>query len=212
MKIRIHPTAIVEPNVRIGEGTSVWDGVHIRSGAIIGEECIIGEKTYIAGEVRIGDRCKLNAYVYIPSGVTIETGVMIAAHTVFTNDQYPRACTPDLSRLRPSEVDEHTRATVVREGATIGANCTIGNDLVVGRFAMVGMASVVTRSVRDFHLVLGSPARPVGAVCRCGQPLFRFDQEEFASPEVVACSHCGWAYRVHGTSVEDLASDAALAA
>lgn len=212
MSIRIHQTAIVEANVRIGEGTSVWDNVHIRSGSVIGKDCIIGEKTYIAGDTRIGNRCKVNAYVHIPAGVTLEDGVMVAAHTVFTNDQYPRACTPDLGRLRPSEIDAHTRHTVVREGATIGANCTIGNDIVIGRFAMVGMGSVVTRSVRDFHLVVGSPARPVGVVCRCGQPLFRFDDAPLPDGEQIVCLQCGCGYRVDGQTLEDLAVEGALAA
>ncbi|MCX7700610.1 MAG: N-acetyltransferase, partial [Gemmataceae bacterium] len=141
----IHPTAIIEPEVRIGRNTRVWDHVHIRRGARIGEDCIIGEKTYIAYDVRIGDRVKINAFVYICAAVTIEDGVMIAAGTVFTNDRFPRAVTPDLRQLRPSLPDEHTRPTRVREGATIGANCTIGCDLTIGRWAMIGMGSGVTR-------------------------------------------------------------------
>ena len=100
---------------------------------------------------------------------------MISAGTVFTNDRFPRATVPDLSSLRPSEPDEHTRPTLVREGATIGAGSVIGCDLVVGRWSMVGMGSVVTRSVPDFHLVVGHPARSVGCVCRCGEPFLRFD-------------------------------------
>ena len=155
--IKIHPTAIIEDGVKIGEGTSVWDNVHIRHGAEIGEECIVGEKTYIAYDVKIGNRVKINAMVYICAAVTIEDGVMISAGTIFTNDRFPRATFPDLKTLRPSEPDEHTLPTLVREGATIGAGCVIGNDLEIGRWAMVGMGSVVTKSVPDFHLVLGSP-------------------------------------------------------
>jgi UDP-3-O-[3-hydroxymyristoyl] glucosamine N-acyltransferase len=153
--VRIHPSALVEDRVTIGAGTSVWDGVHIRHGASIGEQCIIGEKTYVAYDVKIADRCKINANVYICAEVSIETGVMISAHTVFTNDRFPRACTPDLTELLPSDPDEMTLATLVREGATIGANCTIGSGIIIGRFAMVGMGSIVTRSVPDFHLVIG---------------------------------------------------------
>ncbi len=96
---------------------------------------------------------------------------MISAGTIFTNDRFPRATTPDLKQLRPSDPDEHTLPTLVREGATIGAGCIIGNDLVIGRFAMIGMGSVVTKSVPDFHLALGHPASSVGGVCRCGQLL-----------------------------------------
>src|SRR5215210_2418246 len=117
----IHPTAIVEEGVEIGPDTSVWAGVHIRRDARIGRECIVGEKSYIAYGVRIGSRVKINAFVYICYGVTIEDGVMISAGTIFTNDRFPRATTSDLKHLRPSEPDEHTLPTLVREGATIGA-------------------------------------------------------------------------------------------
>ncbi len=185
--VRIHPTAIVEEDVQIGDRTSVWDNVHIRHGTTIGEECIIGEKTYIAYGVRIGNRCKLNASVYICAAVTIQDGVMVSAGTVFTNDRFPRATTPDLRALRSSDPDEETLPTLVREGATIGANCTIGNDLVIGRFAMVGMGSVLTKSVPDFHLVIGNPARVAGYVCRCGHLLDRD----------LTCKSCGSAYFMH---------------
>ncbi|MGH8163277.1 MAG: acyltransferase, partial [Rhodanobacteraceae bacterium] len=153
--VRIHPTALIETGVYLGRGTSLWDNVHVRSGARIGEECIVGEKSYIAYDVSIGNRCKLNAMVYVCAAVTIEDGVMIGAGTAFTNDRFPRATTPDLRTLRPSAPDEHTLPTRVRAGASIGANCTIGNDLTIGRFAMVGMGCVVTKSVPDFHLVVG---------------------------------------------------------
>src|ERR1044072_486636 len=169
MSARIHPTAIIEKDVILGNGTSVWDSVHIRHGTRIREQCIIGEKTYIAYDVRIGNRVKINALVYICTAVTIEDGVMISAGTIFTNDRFPRATTPDLKKLRPSDPDEHTLPTLVREGATIGAGSTIGNDLVIGRFAMVGMGSLVTKSVPDFHLAIGQPANSVAFVCRCGQ-------------------------------------------
>ena len=100
---------------------------------------------------------KINAFVYTCHGVTIEDGVMIAAATTFTNDRLPRATTPDLKQLRSSAPDEHTLETLVREGATIGAGCTIGNNLSIGRWAMVGMGSVVTKTVPDFHLVIAIP-------------------------------------------------------
>src|SRR5512134_492423 len=161
MALRIHPSALVEDGVELGEGTSVWDSVHIRAPASIGRNCIIGEKTYIAYGVEIGDRVKINSNVYVCNAVTIETGVMIAAGTIFTNDLFPRATTPDLTKLRSSEPDEHTLPTRVREGATIGAGSIVGCDLEIGRFAMVGMGSLVTRSVPDFHLVVGQPARSI---------------------------------------------------
>src|SRR5262249_37944670 len=143
MSVRIHPTAIIEPDVILGDRTAVWDSVHIRHGTRLGEECIVGEKTYIAYDVVIGNRVKINAFVYICNGVTVEDGVMISAGTIFTNDRFPRATTSDLKTLRPSEPDEHTQRTRVCQGATIGAGSRIGSGLTIGRFAMVGMGAVV---------------------------------------------------------------------
>ena len=204
MAARIHETAIIENDVEIGDGSSVWDNVHIRHHTQIGKDCIVGEKTYIAYEVKIGDRVKVNSMVYICNAVTIEDGVMISAGTIFTNDRFPRATTPDLTELRGSDPDEHTLPTLVREGATIGAGCTIGNDLEIGRFAMIGMGSVVTKSVGDFQLVLGNPARPVGVVCRCGPLVVKFADLDDAETHDVQCSECQRAYRVAGLSVQEV--------
>jgi UDP-2-acetamido-3-amino-2,3-dideoxy-glucuronate N-acetyltransferase len=202
--VRIHPTAIIETDVTIGRGTSVWDNVHIRHSTSIGEECIIGEKTYIAYGVSIGHRVKINAMVYICNAVTIEDGVMISAGTIFTNDRFPRATTSDLKTLRPSEPDEHTLPTLVREGATIGAGSTIGNDLTLGRFCMIGMGSLVTKSVPDFHLALGHPARSVGCVCRCGQLLMRFNESE--NCDEVKCRACDLRYEIRDREVRELSA------
>ena len=200
MGARIHPTAIVEENVTLGEGTSVWDNAHIRHGATLGEECIVGGKTYIAYDVVIGHRVKINASVYICAQVTIEDGVMVSAGTIFTNDRFPRATTPDLSQLRPSEPDEETLSTLVKEGATIGAGCVIGNDLEIGRFAMVGMGSTVTKSVPDFHLVIGAPARSIGFVCRCGKLVAKFAE---LSQGTANCPECNRQYHVDDCSVTE---------
>ena len=188
----------------IGDGTSVWDNVHIRAPSRIGSDCIVGEKTYVAYGVEIGDRVKINAFVYICTGVTIETGVMIAAGTTFTNDRFPRATTPDLSDLRDSGPDELTLDTHVRAGATIGARCVIGGDLEIGRFAMVGMGSVITRSVPDFHMVMGHPARSVGVVCRCGEPVLRFEGPVPETSDEVACDLCSLRYKMDGATVIEL--------
>jgi UDP-2-acetamido-3-amino-2,3-dideoxy-glucuronate N-acetyltransferase len=204
MGVRVHATALIEDGVEIGDGTSVWDSVHIRGPARIGRQCIIGEKTYIAYGVDIGDRVKINAFVYVCAAVTIETGVMIAAGTTFTNDRFPRATTSDLSALRDSGPDEHTYPTLVRAGATIGARAVIGSDLQIGRFAMIGMGSVITRSVPDFHLAVGNPARSVGIVCRCGEPLIRFDRGRPPTAGVIACRACGLTYHIHEDSVTEL--------
>ena len=193
MSIRIHPTAIIEDRCSIGEGTSIWDHVHVRHGTRIGEQCIIGGKSYIAYEVIIGNRCKINSAVYICNGVTIEDGVMISAHVVFTNDRFPRATTPDLSELRSSEPDETTGITRVCSGATIGAGAIIGTDLTIGRWSMIGMGSIVTKSIPDFHLAFGTPAKSVGAVCRCGQQLAMF-ADSSPGDESYSCRSCNRRY------------------
>lgn len=199
----IHPTAIVEPGVVIGRGTAVWDNVHIRHSTRIGVECIIGEKTYIAYGVNIGDRVKINAFVYVCTGVTIERGVMIAAGTVFTNDRYPRAATADFSQLRPSEPDEDTLPTLVREGATIGAQCTIGCGLTIGRYAMIGMGSVVTKDVPDHYLMVGNPARPIGIVCACGQSLLARGEPVSIEFSERICMACDNRYEIAGGRVRE---------
>jgi UDP-2-acetamido-3-amino-2,3-dideoxy-glucuronate N-acetyltransferase len=204
MSVYIHPTAIIEEGVQIGAGTSIWDGVHVRRSTRIGEECIVGEKTYIAYEVRIGNRVKINAFVYICTCVTIEDGVMVSAGTIFTNDRFPRATTSDLKKLRPSQPDEHTLPTLVREGATIGAGSVIGNDLAVGRFAMVGMGSLVTKSIPDFHLAIGSPAISIGCLCRCGQVLRRFTEQDSNGPTAVSCPACQLTYSIRDREVVEL--------
>ncbi|MCA9257628.1 MAG: N-acetyltransferase [Planctomycetales bacterium] len=201
IEVRIHPTAIVEAGVKIGRGSSVWDNVHIRRDARLGEECVVGEKSYIAYEVKIGSRVKINAMVYICYGVTIEDGVMISAGSVFTNDVFPRATTPDLASLRSSEPDDETQTTVVRSGATIGAGCTIGSGLEIGRFAMIGMGSVVTRSVGDYELVVGNPARSIGCVCRCGPALMKWEPGSRPASAEVNCPRCGDVYVISPNGV-----------
>jgi UDP-2-acetamido-3-amino-2,3-dideoxy-glucuronate N-acetyltransferase len=209
--VRIHPTAIIEADVQLGAGTSVWDNVHIRHGAKLGRDCIVGEKSYIAYEVQIGNCVKINAFVYICYGVSIEDGVMISAGTIFTNDQYPRASTPDLLQLRPSEPDESTALTIVAGGATIGAGCVIGNGLRIGRFAMIGMGSVVTHDVPDFHLVLGNPARSVGCVCRCGCRLRKWDPDRLITESAVACPQCSLKYCLTAGKVEEVGDASSIA-
>ena len=199
---RVHPTAMVEEGVTLGPGTSVWDHAHVRGpGTTLGRDCIVGGKSLIAYGVRVGDRCKINSNCYVCNGVTLGDGVMLGAGTTFTNDRFPRAVTPDATALRGSEPDGHTLETVVGEGATFGANVTVGPGLRVGRWAMVGMAAVLTRDVGDFVLAVGSPARPVGAVCRCGPPLFRGDPRDEAHAGEHACAHCGRRYRSEGGRV-----------
>jgi len=191
----IHPTALVEPDVLLGEGTKIWDNVHLRRGAKIGKSCIIGEKSYVAYDVVIGDFVKLNAAVYVCAAVTIEDFCMISAHTVFTNDRFPRAGNRELTGLETSDPTDETLATRVRRGTTIGANATIGPGVTLGEFSMVGMGSVVTKSIPPHALVVGNPARQIGWVCRCGHPVARM-AEIVEAP--IQCGECGKSYARDG--------------
>jgi acetyltransferase-like isoleucine patch superfamily enzyme len=193
---RIHATAEVEDGVELGARTAVWADVHARRGARVGHDCIIGEKTYLGPDAVIGNLVKLNAMVYVPTGVTIEDGVMVGAGTIFTNDRYPRGTDTALRALRDSGPDEHTLETRVEVGASIGAGATIGCGLTLGRWSMVGMGSVVTRDVPPFHLVVGSPARPIAIVCRCGEPVWRFPHVAAPVDAEGRCPACDLGYRV----------------
>jgi UDP-2-acetamido-3-amino-2,3-dideoxy-glucuronate N-acetyltransferase len=201
---RIHATADIEDGVEIGAGTAVWAGVHARRGARVGRNCIIGEKTYLGPDAVIGDLVKLNAMVYVPTGVTIEDGVMVGAGTIFTNDRYPRGTNTALTELRDSGPDEHTLETLVEVGASIGAGAMIGCGITIGRWAMVGMGSVVTHDVAPFHLVVGSPARAIAIVCRCGEPVWRFPHAAAPADAEAHCSVCGLGYRIADGTVSEL--------
>ncbi|MBM3676004.1 MAG: N-acetyltransferase [Actinobacteria bacterium] len=201
----VHPTAEIEDGVEIGEGTAIWSWVHVRGPATrIGADCIVGERAYVAYGVDIGNRVKINAGAYLCTGVTLEDGVMVGAGVIFTNDRYPRASTPDLAELRPSGPDERTFPTLVEAGATIGAGSVVGCDLAVGRFAMVGMGSVVTRSVPAFHLVVGQPARSVAIVSRAGEPLLRFSGARPPDRDELVCPVSGLRYAVREGHVVEL--------
>ena len=190
---KIHESAIIEENVQIGDDTAIWSHVHVRPGSKIGKSCIVGEKTYIAYDVAIGDLCKINAFVYVCNGVTLEAGVMLGAHTTFTNDRFPRAANWDLDQLQPSEPTEHTLQTVVKRGASLGAGVCVGPGITIGEFAMVGMASVVIHDVGPHMLVAGNPARRIGYVCRCGWRVSTFvhGPEQDLREQGVPCGQCG---------------------
>jgi UDP-2-acetamido-3-amino-2,3-dideoxy-glucuronate N-acetyltransferase len=167
----LHPTAIVEPDVIIGDGTSVWHYVHIRRGAKIGQGCTIGKGVFIDQEVRLGSAVKVQNNASIYRGVEIEDGVFIGPHVCFTNDLYPRAVNPDLSPK--SQLDWVLSRTVVAKGASIGANSTIVAGVTIGVWSLIAAGSVVTKSVPPYALVRGNPARIVGIVSPGGAVLAR---------------------------------------
>jgi len=165
----VHPLAEVEADAQIGNGTRIWRYSHIRSHASIGERCNIGMGVYIDTHVQIGSRVKIQNHVSLFEGVTVEDGVFIGPHVCFTNDLYPRAITPD-GKLKLTD-DWEISPTLVKYGASIGANSVIVCGTTIGEFALIGSGSVVTKAVAPHALVFGNPARHQGYVCWCARPL-----------------------------------------
>lgn len=162
MSTLVHETAIIDTGARIGEGTRIWHWVHVSAGAAIGERCSLGQNVYVGNDVRIGNNVKIQNNVSIYDAVMLEDDVFCGPSMVFTNVYNPRSAV--------SRKDEY-RTTLVRQGATLGANCTIVCGVTVGRYAFVGAGAVVNRDVPDFALVLGVPARLAGWMSRHGERL-----------------------------------------
>lgn len=187
MSIRIHPSADISPKAIIGEGTCIWHQAQVREDAVIGKNCVIGKGVFIDFGVCIGDNTKIQNYVSVYHGVTLEEGVFVGPHVCFTNDLKPRAINPDGSRKTAD--DWVLSLTYIRRGAALGANSTIRCGITVGEWAMIGLGSVVTKSVPAYGLVWGNPARLHGFVCPCGE---RLVEEVRINEFVIAtCLSCG---------------------
>ena len=173
----VHESSYVDDGARIGKGTKIWHFSHVMAGAVIGERCNLGQNVVVMPGTRLGDNVKVQNNVSIYEGVEIEDDVFCGPSCVFTNVLNPRS-----HISRKSEY----RKTIVRKGASIGANATIVCGVEIGAYAMVGAGAVVTRSVADHQLVVGNPARPAGWVCRCGTVVSRDD----ARPTNLHCPDC----------------------
>lgn len=183
----VHHTADVDKDATIGEGTYIWQNVQLRATAEVGSECIIGKGAFIDFGAKVGNRVKIQNYANVFRGVTIEDGVFIGPAVCFTNDMFPRAVNADGS-LQDYR-DWHCFETLVKAGASLGAGAIIVCDTTIGKWAIVGAGSVVTRDVPDYGLVFGHPARLQGYVCPCGQKLDLKPTEELNV--AVTCAHCG---------------------
>lgn len=176
--VYIHPTAEVSPLARIGKGTKIWHEAQVREGAQIGANCVLGKGVYVDKNVIIGNNVKLENRVSVYQGVVIEDDVFVGPHTTFTNDIRPRSFNREW-KIVP---------TLVKKGASIGANCTIVCGVTIGEYAMIGAGSVVTRDIPPHALAYGNPARVRGFVCICGEDLIKVDELEDAF--VMECNKC----------------------
>jgi acetyltransferase-like isoleucine patch superfamily enzyme len=179
--VYLHPTALCESS-RVGGGTRVWAFAHVLDGAIIGRNCNIGDHAYVEGGVRMGDGVIVKNGVMLWDGVTLEDYVFVGPGAVFTNDRYPRSRHLPEAAERYNRREQWTIPTVVRRGASIGAGAVILCGVTIGSFATVAAGAVVTRDVVDHALVVGSPGRLAGWVCRCGVTL----------DGTQTCPNCQW--------------------
>lgn len=182
--IFIHPMAVIDDNVKIGEKTKIWHFSHILPGSKIGENCNIGQNVVIGPDVTIGNNCKVQNNISIYKGVTLEAGVFCGPSMVFTNVYNPRAEIRKMDQVRP---------TLVKKGTTIGANATIVCGVTLGRYSFIGAGAVIIKDVPDNALVAGNPGKQIGWVCECGE---RLDGD-------MKCAVCGKSYRESDSGIKE---------
>jgi UDP-2-acetamido-3-amino-2,3-dideoxy-glucuronate N-acetyltransferase len=185
-----HESAYVDQPCSIGRGTKIWHFAHVLKGATIGENCVIGQNVVIASTAKIGNGVKIQNNISVYDGVVLEDGVFCGPSMVFTNVINPRSEIVRKSEYKP---------TLVRRGATLGANCTVVCGHTIGQYAFVAAGAVVTRDVPAFALVAGVPARRIGWICRCAAERLDFDASGAAQ-----CPACGAAYRLEEEEVREV--------
>ena len=185
--IFVHNTAEIDDGVEIGAETKIWHFTHLLAGTQIGEQCNIGQNVMIGPDVTIGDKCKIQNNISVYKGVTLEDGVFCGPSMVFTNIYNPRAEIRKMDQVRP---------TLVKKGATIGANSTIVCGVTLGRYCFIGAGAVVNKNVPDYALFVGNPAKQIGWVCECGERL----------PDDLDCLSCSKKYKKDGDALRPLGS------
>ncbi len=185
MNYHTHPTAIIDDGAQIGDGTRVWHWVHICSQATVGKECSFGQNVFIGNNVSIGNNVKIQNNVSVYDNVTLEDDVFCGPSMVFTNVYNPRSAV--------SRKNEY-RNTLVKQGATLGANCTIVCGVIIGRYAFVGAGAVVNKDIPDYALVVGVPAKQIGWMSEFGEQL-KFEKDNQGSL-IAKCSYTDQLYRL----------------
>jgi UDP-2-acetamido-3-amino-2,3-dideoxy-glucuronate N-acetyltransferase len=188
MSVSIHPTAIVDEGARIGEGSRVWHWVHVCAGAQIGKDVSLGQNVFVGNKVVIGDRCKIQNNVSVYDNVTLEEGVFCGPSMVFTNVYNPRSLI---------ERKNEYRSTLIKRGATLGANSTIVCGVTVGEFAFIGAGAVVNKDVKPYALIVGVPARQVGWMSEFGTQI----PLPVKGGGRYQCPHTGQSYALEGESL-----------
>ena len=190
-----HPSAIVDEGAQIGEGSRVWHFVHVCGGARIGQGVSLGQNVFVGNKVVIGDHCKIQNNVSVYDNVTLEEGVFCGPSMVFTNVYNPRS----LIERKDQYLD-----TLVKKGATLGANCTIVCGVTIGEYAFIGAGAVVNKDVPAYALMVGVPARQIGWMSEFGEQL----QLPREGEGEATCSHTGDTYILNGTTLTRLAANA----
>lgn len=190
-KYFIHESSYVDENVEIGEGTKIWHFSHVQSGARIGKNCVLGQNVNVGNNVIIGNFVKIQNNVSVYEGVTLEDYVFCGPSMVFTNIVDPRSKYPQVGT-------KYYHKTLVKEGASLGANSTILCGITIGKYSFVGAGAVVTKDVPDYALVVGNPARVVGWMSEAGQKL-KFDSDGYAF-----CSKSNKKYKLENNIVRDI--------
>jgi UDP-2-acetamido-3-amino-2,3-dideoxy-glucuronate N-acetyltransferase len=191
----VHESSYVDEGVEIGSGTKIWHFSHIQKGAKIGEHCSLGQNVNIGNNVRIGNNVKIQNNVSIYEGVILEDYVFCGPSSVFTNILNPRS-------EFPQRGSEFYRKTLVKRGATIGANATIVCGVTIGKYAFLAAGALATTDIPDFALVMGVPAKVRGWMCACGQKM-KLSSERLSN-ENAQCQHCSRRYQKTGLIVEEI--------